>query len=59
MTRTPELLVADLRDEFDWERERLVALRLRPAAALFRDQLGAFIAWVESTADEPPRPAAE
>jgi hypothetical protein len=36
--------------ELDWERERLVASRLRPAAAMFRAQLGAFIAWVETTA---------
>jgi hypothetical protein len=47
MARAPELLVADIRDELDWERERLVAGRLHRAAALLRAQVGKFLCGVE------------
>ncbi|WP_295436666.1 hypothetical protein [uncultured Thiodictyon sp.] len=58
MARTPELLGADFRGfrhvfrncytfELDWERERLVASRLRRAAALLHEQVNDFLVGIE------------
>ena len=45
MPRTPELLCADV--PLDWARERLVASRFRPAAALLHAQVNAFLAMLD------------
>lgn len=39
--------------ELDWERERLVAGRLRRAAALLQGQVGSFLDWVEGLGPMP------
>jgi hypothetical protein len=48
MAVSPELLIVDIRDELDWERERLVANRFRRSAALLREQVEHFPRWVET-----------
>ena len=44
------LLRANIEDELDWQRERLVALRFEPTLELLREQLTAFLAQLDDLA---------